>query len=161
MTLLSLLYVITTAATSVMATALTIPYVQPSGCTSAFQPITITTSYGTTVTTITVLASDAVATGFSACQPSGWDSGSTTYLFTFSPAVCPQDWTYYEMSSTKKYSVAYCCARYVYRPLYSNAVSIVIATLAIRLPLLISLSGFDFRAPWYALSTSALSLACV
>ncbi|GLI73037.1 hypothetical protein PoHVEF18_001235 [Penicillium ochrochloron] len=114
-----------------MATALTTPYVQPSGCTSAFQLTTITTSYGTTVTTITVLASEAAATGFSACQPSGWDSGSTTDLFTFSPAVCPQDWTYYEMSSTKKYSAAYCCA-----------------------------SGFDFRAPWYALPTAALSPAC-
>ncbi|KAJ5118193.1 hypothetical protein N7448_009905 [Penicillium atrosanguineum] len=114
-----------------MATALITPYVQPSGCISAFELTTITTSFESTLTTITVLASDAAAPDFSVCQPSLWDSGSTTDLFTFSPAVCPQDWTYYEMSSTKQYSAAYCCA-----------------------------SGFEFRAPGYALPTPVLSPAC-
>ncbi|KAF9893498.1 hypothetical protein FE257_010810 [Aspergillus nanangensis] len=136
MTLTSLLYVLattTTMATTVMASmAVTTPFVQPSGCTSAVELTTITTSVRGTPTTITVLASDAAAPGFSSCQPSGWNSGAKDDdLFTFSPAVCPQDWTYYEMSTSKQYSTAFCCA-----------------------------SGFTFRAAGYALPTSALSPAC-
>ncbi|KAJ5988233.1 hypothetical protein N7481_003443 [Penicillium waksmanii] len=132
MTLASLLSVMATTATTVMATALTTPYVQPSGCTSAFELTTITASPLGTPRTVKVLASDAAAPGFSSCQPSGWDTGaSDDDLFTFSPAVCPQDWTYYEMSSTKDYSAAYCCA-----------------------------SGFTFRAEGYVLPTSALMPAC-
>ncbi|KAJ5883764.1 uncharacterized protein N7473_010650 [Penicillium subrubescens] len=64
----------TTVTKSVMAMALTTLYVQLSGCTSAFQLTTITTSFLNKLTTITVLASDAAAPDFSACQPLGWDS---------------------------------------------------------------------------------------
>ncbi|KAJ5121653.1 uncharacterized protein N7515_009614 [Penicillium bovifimosum] len=115
-----------------MATVLTTPFVQPSGCTLAVELTTITTSALGTPTTITVLASNAAAPGFPSCQPSGWNTGAKyDDLFTFSPAVCPQDWTYFEMSSTKHYSAAYCCA-----------------------------SGFGFSGEWYALPTSALTPVC-
>ncbi|KAJ5376664.1 hypothetical protein N7509_013550 [Penicillium cosmopolitanum] len=158
MTLTSLLSVMATMATTVIATALTTPFVQPSGCTSAVELTTITTSVLGTPTTITVLASDAAAPGFSSCQPSGWNTGAKDEdLFTFSPAVCPQNWTYYEMSSTKHYSAAYCCARY--------GDSVPLTSLTPSPIYLLShvtnhCSGFAFEAGGYALPTSALSPAC-
>lgn len=96
----------------VSATAMTTPFVQVDECASAMVLTTITTNPYSTPTTITVLASDAAAPAFSSCQPSGWDKDAgSDDLLSFSPAVCPSNWTYYEMSTTKHYSTAYCCAR--------------------------------------------------
>jgi hypothetical protein len=159
MTLTSLLSVMASMATTVMATGLTTPFVQPSGCTSAFELTTITASPLGTPRSVKVLASDAAAPGFSSCQPSGWDTGaSDDDLFTFSPAVCPQDWTYYEMSSTKDYSAAYCCARYDNPvPLPSLSPSPIYT---LPYPVTDHHSGFTFRAEGYVLPTSALMPAC-
>lgn len=96
----------------VSATAMTTPFVQNGECVSAMVLTTITTSLYSTSTTITVLASDAAAPAFSSCQPSGWDrDAGRDDMLSFSPAVCPSNWTYYEMSTKKHHSTAYCCAK--------------------------------------------------
>lgn len=70
---------------------------------------------------------------FSSCQPVGWNSNNSNddeeeeeeedaqSRFNFSPAVCPESWTYHDMHEVTSWvergrvaeigSVAYCCAR--------------------------------------------------
>ncbi|KAK4158278.1 hypothetical protein C8A00DRAFT_28784 [Chaetomidium leptoderma] len=94
---------------------LTTPFVPPPSCTDQF----ITTSYTTQSSVITVLASGAVDPRFAACQPSGWDAGTSS--FEFSPAVCPSGWAAYYLGVTTSYldaaatrstsfTTAYCCS---------------------------------------------------
>lgn len=118
--------------TSVMIPqALTTPFVQQSECASLWDLTSISSLVDGKITTIAALASAEAHESFASCQPSGWDRNGDG--FTFSPAVCPSDWTYYAMASTESvvteseknsvstYSTAYCCARSALCPLRTLA----------------------------------------
>jgi hypothetical protein len=62
------------------------------------------------ITTLQVTVPNHRDDRFSSCQPPEWNGA-----FTFSPAVCPSDWTAYRLSTTlSSVSKAYCCDRYVF-----------------------------------------------
>ena len=112
---------------------LTTPFTQPPSCTSLWTLTSgiVTENYKTRL--LPILASDVSHPDFSSCQPSGYDStindenhegeGEEEDVrgFNFSPAVCPESWTYYDMHEVTSWvergriaaieSVAYCCAR--------------------------------------------------
>ncbi|KAK4100218.1 hypothetical protein N658DRAFT_497447 [Parathielavia hyrcaniae] len=103
--------------------ALTTPFVPPPSCANQF----ITTSFVSSSTTVTVLASGPADARFSACQPPGWDSGgesSGLNGFRFSPAVCPSGWTAYNLGGTMLSDVttAYCCSSGFTHSLYWNQI---------------------------------------
>ncbi|ERS98566.1 hypothetical protein HMPREF1624_05351 [Sporothrix schenckii ATCC 58251] len=90
---------------------------QPVSCTGHFS----TTSYlyyNTTnfdYTHVTLAISDTRHPQFATCQPPGWDTVVPRQRFVFSPGVCPQAWTAYDLSATTtRYettvSSAYCCS---------------------------------------------------
>jgi hypothetical protein len=107
------------------SSALTTPFVQLKECKTIYDLISTTVQTGGYSSSAAILVSDAAASSFSSCQPSGWDQ-ETSSRFHFSPAVCPSEWTYYSMgpitisSATVSPSVittAYCCARFAPSPL--------------------------------------------
>ncbi|KLU87057.1 hypothetical protein MAPG_06062 [Magnaporthiopsis poae ATCC 64411] len=113
----------TARATATSAIALTTPFAPPPSCADIW-----TTTSGVvsgawsnyTTTTFPIVASDTADPRFGKCQPPGWGGA-----FTFSPAVCPSDWTAYSLGTTytpatagsspstsnRDVSTAYCCAR--------------------------------------------------
>ncbi len=104
--------------------ALTTPFVQPAAeCASIWEPETIQTFGNGTSLTLTVLASDAANPRFTSCQPSGWATNLPARRFSYSPAVCPSGWTYWDMEETTTiddkastadvFTSALCCDRYV------------------------------------------------
>lgn len=103
-------------ATNVLA--LTTPFVQKPDCESIWA-LSHVSSYSDDgrLTSVAILVSNVDDERFPSCQPSGWDSVILTSRFSFSPAVCPSDWTYYRMASEAKAettsTTAYCCARCV------------------------------------------------
>lgn len=87
---------------------LTTPYTYATGCTEIFAVTEITYSDATE----TVIISDISDTRFGACQPTGFTEVETISRFTFSPAVCPEQWTAYSLSTTdNSVSTAWCCNR--------------------------------------------------
>ncbi|KAJ5867697.1 hypothetical protein N7534_002250 [Penicillium rubens] len=101
----------------------TTPFIQASSCLSIYDLITLPilrpAGGSSTISPVAFLISDAANPQFSACQPNGWNDGDAASQFHFSPAVCPSDWTYYEIRRTSSkagkgnldpYSTAYCCA---------------------------------------------------
>lgn len=101
-----------TTVTNVLA--LTTPFVQKPDCAAVWALTDFTTYVAGVPTTVTILVSDVNDERFTSCQPSGWGSVIPTSRFSFSPAVCPSDWTYYHMASEyhpATFSTAYCCAR--------------------------------------------------
>ncbi|KFY68177.1 hypothetical protein V496_01244, partial [Pseudogymnoascus sp. VKM F-4515 (FW-2607)] len=100
-----------TTVTNVLA--LTTPFVQKPDCAAVWALTDFTTYVAGVPTTVTILVSDVNDERFTSCQPSGWGSVIPTSRFSFSPAVCPSDWTYYHMASEyhpATFSTAYCCA---------------------------------------------------
>lgn len=106
----------------------TTPFIQASSCLSIYDlttlPILRPAGGSSTISPVAFLISDAANPQFSACQPNGWNDGDAASQFHFSPAVCPSDWTYYEIRRTSSkagkgnldpYSTAYCCARFVHK----------------------------------------------
>ena len=105
--------------------ALTTPFVPPQNCSDQF----VTTSFESSFywhsgsnTTVSILASGPADYRFAACQPPGWDQGTSS--FHFSPAVCPSGWTAYDLAprfpavispatSQKTVWTAHCCSRYI------------------------------------------------
>lgn len=124
----------TTATATVTALlGLTTPFVQQPSCTDIWELTTVSTlTYGSS-TTYAVLASNSADARFASCQPSGWANVVTQSRFSFSPAVCPSGWTYYDMAATivataptgpfPTHSAAYCCAGYVASFVYFFAIS--------------------------------------
>lgn len=100
-------------ATNVLA--LTTPFVQKPDCESIWA-LSHVASYEDDghLTSEAFLASDADDERFTSCQPPGWASVVPASRFSFSPAVCPSNWTYYDMASTTNagttFTTAYCCA---------------------------------------------------
>lgn len=111
------------SATETALLALTTPFVQESDCASIWSLSSIGSYDQGTTSTVSVLVSNVGDEHFSSCQPSGWDSVVPGSRFSFSPAVCPSHWTYFDMSETISYddearvvgtySTAICCARFV------------------------------------------------
>ncbi|KAK3942447.1 hypothetical protein QBC46DRAFT_447868 [Diplogelasinospora grovesii] len=108
----------TTVITAPPLAALTTPFNPPSSssCASIFDVTRIKLLFNDSEQIVTALVSNAADPRFAACQPTGWAG-----RFSFSPAVCPSAWTYYELSQTvvqiitegkasSTYSTAYCCA---------------------------------------------------
>ncbi len=92
-------------------------FTQPHSCTGQFS----TTShlyYNSTesdTTHVTLAISDTANSQFTTCQPPGWDTVVPDSRFVFSPGVCPQLWTAYDLSATTTQylttvSSAYCCS---------------------------------------------------
>ena len=109
----------TPGATVTNVLALTTPFVQKPDCASIWGLTNIRTHVEGVATTVAILVSNVDDERFPSCQPSGWDSVIPTSRFSFSPAVCPSDWTYYRMASEAQAgttsTTAYCCARCVLR----------------------------------------------
>ncbi|KAF5003265.1 hypothetical protein FDECE_10165 [Fusarium decemcellulare] len=82
----------TDMATATQLLALTTPFKQPRGCDSHWKQTSILSTEGD-ASTVPVLLSTAVPS----CYPSGWDDVVPESRWNFSPAVCPSDWTYYNM----------------------------------------------------------------
>ncbi|KFY35215.1 hypothetical protein V495_08046, partial [Pseudogymnoascus sp. VKM F-4514 (FW-929)] len=111
-------------ATNVLA--LTTPFVQKPDCESIWT-LSHVSSYSDDgrLTSVAFLASDVDDERFTSCQPPGWASVVPASRFSFSPAVCPSNWTYYDMASTTNagttFTTAYCCASGFYpRSAYSD-----------------------------------------
>ncbi|KAK3307393.1 uncharacterized protein B0T15DRAFT_177091 [Chaetomium strumarium] len=98
---------------------LTTPFFQSPECSSIWDLTSITPVTDGSSRALTVLVSDAANTGFPWCQPSGWATNAPARRFSFSPAVCPSGWTYWDMQETisfdntahfaSLYSTALCC----------------------------------------------------
>ncbi|KAK7959561.1 uncharacterized protein PG986_004415 [Apiospora aurea] len=95
--------------------ALTTPFLQPPDCSGIFTATRKTTSlhhqgsYYKTV--LTVAISDPTNVRFTTCQPPGWAEADPHHRFEFSPAVCPDKWTAYNLNSHGGTSKVACCAR--------------------------------------------------
>ncbi|KAF2004630.1 hypothetical protein P154DRAFT_35386 [Amniculicola lignicola CBS 123094] len=101
---------------------LTTPFIPPPDCSDIFITTHTVTSYSWnnyTETTLTALYSDPGSEQFTRCQPPGWDKVISKSRFHFSPAVCPDQWTAYNLEAvyvdvptlTKRATTAFCCAR--------------------------------------------------
>ncbi|KAK2768308.1 hypothetical protein FQN54_000161 [Arachnomyces sp. PD_36] len=87
---------ITTTTAPPALSALTTQFRQGTECASIWGMITTVQRTNSEDTTLTILTSNANDPHFASCQPSGWDAGSDR--FSFSPAVCPSSWTYFDMA---------------------------------------------------------------
>jgi hypothetical protein len=119
----------TTSSPHQVPIALTTPYVFPDpSCldiwATTFGTTTAYSAHGLISTLIPIVYSNIFDPRFTSCQPSGWSTMLPESRFTFSPAVCPRDWTAYNtdvVSYTSQFSIsrvvsrtatrAYCCAR--------------------------------------------------
>ncbi|CAK7207074.1 hypothetical protein SEUCBS139899_009882 [Sporothrix eucalyptigena] len=125
----------TTEATGTSLLALTTPFVQTGSCNNLYSTTyayatggSAKGSNGSNVSngsngpnafpSITVYVSDTANPSFTACQPSGWANVAPRLRNSFSPAVCPSDWTaYYIRPETNgdtgktAVAVATCCTR--------------------------------------------------
>jgi hypothetical protein len=64
--------------------------------------------------TLPVIIQDTADPRFASCQPPSWASRVPESRFSFSPAVCPSDWTAYALGvAADAISTAYCCSWYV------------------------------------------------
>ncbi|KAF5539336.1 hypothetical protein FNAPI_10865 [Fusarium napiforme] len=98
--------------------ALTTPYIPPSNCTPYWEQTSLLWTQDGTFTYPVLISAPATS-----CYPSGWGSGEADSLFTFSPAVCPSGWDYWEMShsdNSPEVSTAYCCERFHPRASYTS-----------------------------------------
>ncbi|RBA17438.1 hypothetical protein FPRO05_02162 [Fusarium proliferatum] len=99
-----------TAATTVERIALTTPFSPPNDCRSSWRKTSLLWTQDGTFTYPVLVSAPPTS-----CYPSGWESGEADSLFTFSPAVCPSGWDYWEMSrsgGSPAVSTAYCCERF-------------------------------------------------
>lgn len=110
---------LTPGATVTNVLALTTPFAQKPDCASIWGLTEVSTHIDGVATTVAILVSNVDDERFTSCQPSGWGSVISTSRFSFSPAVCPSDWTYYRIASEEQAgttsTTAYCCARCVLR----------------------------------------------
>ncbi|KAL3440396.1 hypothetical protein BJX65DRAFT_314816 [Aspergillus insuetus] len=84
--------------------ALTTPFVPPEDCIDQFTATSYITSFSWgeySTTTLRVLLSEAA----DSCLPSGWDVPASE--FQPSPAVCPSDWTAYNLGGTAGFTLSY------------------------------------------------------
>lgn len=108
---------VNTIATNTTLRQMRTAFAQPPSCTGQFS----TTSYlyfnstNSVTTYVTLAISDTLSSQFTTCQPPGWDTVVPENRFVFSPGVCPQSWTAYDLSATTTQylttiSSAYCCS---------------------------------------------------
>ncbi|KAF4949821.1 hypothetical protein FGADI_8618 [Fusarium gaditjirri] len=95
------------AATPRERIALTTPFSPPNGCQPSWEKKSLVWTQDGTFTYPVLVSAPPTS-----CYPSGWESSDAESLFTFSPAVCPSGWDYWEMARSGDYpalSTAYCC----------------------------------------------------
>ncbi|KFX87783.1 hypothetical protein O988_09293 [Pseudogymnoascus sp. VKM F-3808] len=156
-------------ATNVLA--LTTPFVQKPDCESIWA-LSHVSSYEDDghLTSVAFLASDADDERFTSCQPPGWASVVPASRFSFSPAVCPSNWTYYDMASTTNagttFTTAYCCASefyprsyYLDPPYLATGVPCWRDARAGDVSSLLAQAHEAWHISWAASDTSTLSLA--
>ncbi|EGX88715.1 hypothetical protein CCM_08761 [Cordyceps militaris CM01] len=119
-------FIVGANATSTNATVLVLPqlttqFVPPSQCTPVqnWTPATVAVTLGDSQgnTTYSQILLPVTNAQFSACQPSGWNHINSSYLFSFSKAVCPSGYNYNQLSdlfnnqpNTETIrTTAYCC----------------------------------------------------
>lgn len=122
---------ITTRPTAAIAQPLTTPFVFPPGCGGHFSSTYTVTQHRVNASPAIFRVVASIPSQNPTCQPRGWNAGSTP--FVFSPAVCPSEWTAYELkvytstweeeiftlnSTYTRYlstvvSQACCCSKYV------------------------------------------------
>lgn len=108
---------------------LTTAFVYPPDCQTFWytsSEISTSTNLSTIyeITKLTLHYVDAIYHNKTSCQPPSWsiDATTTTKLFYYSPAVCPQSWTAYEIATSHPYAqltTGCCCRRYVSLLVYS------------------------------------------
>ncbi|TQV94878.1 hypothetical protein IF1G_06889 [Cordyceps javanica] len=108
----------TSTVSSAAAPPLTTLFTQPGECASLFKNLNVTSTFYKSSQFTTweyyhqYYQSNMADTQFSSCNPPGWDHDN----FTFSPAVCPSGWIYYNAALTssdtgqRTHSEAHCCA---------------------------------------------------
>ncbi|PVH82685.1 hypothetical protein DL98DRAFT_586281 [Cadophora sp. DSE1049] len=91
----------TTTISPILLLAITTPYIPPApSCANIFATTSKLTSYdwnNFTTTFLSIVYSDPSDPRFTACQPPGWDETISSSRFHFSPAVCPEQWTAYDV----------------------------------------------------------------
>lgn len=107
------------------------PFVFPPGCGGHFSSTYTVTQHRVNASPAIFRVVASIPSQNPTCQPRGWNAGSTP--FVFSPAVCPSEWTAYELkvytstweediftlnSTYTRYlstvvSQACCCSKYV------------------------------------------------
>lgn len=111
--------------TSTAVLALVTPFVPPSGCLSNLWNLASVNytyiNYSTSPHTVATLPLFTLASQYVAsCSPSGWSSITAAPTYLLSPAVCPSDWTAYQLDTSvnfiasnhaEEYSTAFCCSR--------------------------------------------------
>jgi hypothetical protein len=111
---------ISTTTTTAIATALlalTTPFIQPLKCESHFSLTLIPTTTRTITVRYTTLYEKTsyppclVSTPVASCYPPSWEAVVPESRFHFSPAVCPSNWTYYNIAISGTVSTACCCNR--------------------------------------------------
>lgn len=116
---------------------LTTPFVRPSSCGSGqFTTVTSMDSYAT------LIASDPKAD--SSCMPAGWDNAPE---IIFSPAVCPEGWTMYNINPYGPIAGT-CCSRGFtlashYNPIHSTHTIMCAENLAITTTTTATPTGFN------------------
>ena len=112
-----------TPETRTVPVALTTPFVEPAGCESHWTLTGVpTTTKSRAGVTTTLKGSVFVSEPVESCYPAGWKQVVSQIRYEFSPAVCPSDWTYYQMraapSDSSTSTTAMCCNRLL--PLFPN-----------------------------------------
>ncbi|CEJ92326.1 hypothetical protein VHEMI07986 [[Torrubiella] hemipterigena] len=110
----------TSLSSSVPYAPLTTAFVYPPDCQTFWytsSEISTSTNASTIyeITKLTLHYVDAIYHNKTSCQPPSWsiDATSTTKLFYYSPAVCPQSWTAYQIATSHPYAqlTTGCCCR--------------------------------------------------
>lgn len=106
-----------TRTTNTHVRALTTPFIQPSECTGSFTATSTLyyESYYSRFVSAYLEISDTAWPGYATCEPSGWAVAPNWNRYTYSPGVCPQSWTAYNLGAWsadthKTVSTAYCCS---------------------------------------------------
>ena len=85
----------TTETTATRVQPLTTPFVFPPACRSHFSSTYTFTQHRANAYPAIFRVVASIPSQNSTCQPTGWNAGSAP--FVFSPAVCPSEWTAYEL----------------------------------------------------------------
>jgi hypothetical protein len=95
--------------------AMLTPFAQPEIC-SDLTTTSLLSFYNSTasVPPVTVVIPNEADPRYASCNPPGWNPElPEPSRFVFSPAVCPSQWTAYEIGEVGGTSAANCCPRYV------------------------------------------------
>ncbi|KAK0648986.1 hypothetical protein B0T16DRAFT_456438 [Cercophora newfieldiana] len=86
------------------------PFMVPDICSNLTVTTSATYAYGTHRPLFTIVIPNEADPRYTSCHPLGWISAQAeSTRFVFSPAVCPGDWTAYNINATGKMTGAKCC----------------------------------------------------